>query len=201
MIVKSVIFDFGRVISARKPLSLFDAYERDLGLEPGTINTVMFESRAWRETLLGRKSYDEFWQAIGPTMGLETPSAVLAFQLRYHRDEKVNEEVVEIIRKLYGRCKLAVLSNAPPGLGRWLAQWKILNCFDTVFCSGDEGLAKPDARVFQKVMERLAVKPGEALFVDDTQEHVEAARALGMHVLLFQDAALLEKELKRHLLL
>jgi 2-haloacid dehalogenase len=41
------------------------------------------------------------------------------------------------------------------------------------------------------------VGPGEAVFIDDTIEHVEAARALGLHGILFTGAEALEEELKR----
>jgi putative hydrolase of the HAD superfamily len=44
--IKAIIFDFGRVISAQKPISLFRRYEDDMGLTPGTLNTIMFDSRA-----------------------------------------------------------------------------------------------------------------------------------------------------------
>jgi hypothetical protein len=48
--IKAVIFDFGQVISAQKPMSLFRGYEEELGIEPGTINPIMFGSPAWEET-------------------------------------------------------------------------------------------------------------------------------------------------------
>jgi putative hydrolase of the HAD superfamily len=43
-----------------------------------------------------------------------------------------------------------------------------------MFCSGDEGIAKPDPKAFELTPERLGVKPDEAVFVDDTREHVKA---------------------------
>ncbi len=192
---KAVIFDFGRVISAQKPPSLFASYERDLGLEAGTINTIMFESEVWKDTLSGRMTYDQFWQSIGPSLGLRSPSAIVDFQRRYHGDEKINQEVAEIIMGLRRRCKLAVLSNAPAGLSHWLADWGILHWFDEVFCSGDEGLVKPDPRTFQTVLRRLAVEPEAAVFVDDTLEHVRAAEALGVQGVLFTSARELKREL------
>ena len=54
--IKAVIFDFGRVISAQKPPSLFLRYEVDLGLAPHTINAIMFDSPAWQDALLGHKT-------------------------------------------------------------------------------------------------------------------------------------------------
>jgi len=192
---KALIFDFGRVISAQKPPCLFRTYEEHLGLAPETINTIMFGSEAWEDALLGRKTVEEFWQAIGPALGLEAAAEIEAFHHRYHADEAINGGVLRLIRRLRRRYKLAVLSNSPPGLTRWLDSWNILDLFDVVFCSGDEGIVKPDPRAFARTLERLEVKPEEALFIDDTPEHVEAARALGLRSTLFTTAERLEEDL------
>jgi len=196
--IKAVIFDFGRVISAQKPLSLFRSYEQDLGLEPGTINPIMFGSQAWQDTLVGRKTSKEFWYAIAPELNLHSPEEIDAFRQRYHADEAINEGVLALIRRLreQGRYKLAVLSNCPPGLADWLADWGMLDQFDVVFCSGDEGIAKPDPAVFETTLERLGVAPEEAVFIDDTLSHVEVARALGLHGVLFTTAEALADELE-----
>jgi len=193
-LIKAVIFDFGRVISVQKPPSLFHTYERDLGLTPNTINTIMFQSEAWEEALRGRKTVEEFWQAIGPELGLKAAAEIEAFQRRYHADEAINEAVLRLIRRLRRRYKLAVLSNSPPGLTRWLESWKILDLFHVVFCSGDEGIVKPDPRAFARTLERLEAKPEEALFIDDTTEHVDAARALGLRAVVFTTADRLEED-------
>jgi epoxide hydrolase-like predicted phosphatase len=195
--IRAIIFDFGRVISAQKPPSLFRRYEEDLGLQPHTINTIMFDSRAWQDALLGRKTMHEFWHAIGPELGLNSPDAVDAFHRRYHSDEAVDSGVVHLLRQLHGRFKTAILSNSPPGLAQWLVDWEIHDLFDSIFCSGDEGLAKPDPAAFQMILQRLDVKPEEAVFIDDTIEHVLAARRLGLRGILFTTAEELARQLER----
>ena len=193
--IKAIIFDFGRVITAQKPLSLFRSYEAELGLDPGTINPIMFGSEAWQDALLGHKTAEEFWYQIGPELGLNTAEEVNRFRYRYHADEALNQAVLGMIRNLNGRYKLAILSNSPPGLKRWLVDWKIHDLFDVVFCSGDEGMIKPDPAVFRLTLERLGTDPGEAVFIDDTPEHVEAARKLGIHGIVFTTAEALNKDL------
>ena len=183
--IKAVIFDFGRVISSQKPLSLFRVYEKDLGLAPGLINKIMFDSQDWQNALLGRTTATEFWYAIGPRLGLDSPRKIDNFRRRYHADESINTGVREIIRKLRGRYKLAVLSNSPPGLGQWLHDWGMLDLFDAVFCSGDEGFTKPDPAAYKTVLIRLGVSPHEAIFIDDTSGHVAAAQKLGIHAIVF----------------
>lgn len=193
--IKVIIFDFGRVISAQKPASLFRGYEDELGLAPGVLNRVMFGSDAWQETLLGHRTADDYWCEIGPALGLHTPDEIDAFRRRYFADEAINTGVLDLIRQLHGRYKLAVLSNSPPGLAQWLADWEILDLFDVVVCSGDEGVVKPDPVIFELTLERLDVVPEEAVFIDDYPGHVEAARALGLHGILFTTAEALADEL------
>lgn len=195
ILIKAIIFDFGRVISAQKPLSLFRRYEEELGLPPDSINRIMFGSAAWQDALLGRRTAEEFWYAIGPQLNLPTLQEIDAFRRRYLADEAINDGVLALIRRLHGRYKLAVLSNSPPGLARWLADWGIGDLFDVVFCSGDEGIVKPDPAAFRITLARLGVAPGEAVFIDDTPVHVEAARALGLHGIVFTTAEVLEREL------
>jgi putative hydrolase of the HAD superfamily len=188
MMIRAIIFDFGRVITAQKPLSLFGRYEKDLGLMPGTINPIMFGSQVWQDALRGRKTMKEFWYAIGPQLRLNTPEEIDAFRHRYHADEAINQGVLKL--------KLAVLSNSPPGLEKWLADWKILHLFDVVFCSGDEGVVKPDPLAFKVTLDRLDVEPEEAVFIDDTKGHVEAAQAQGLHGLLFTTSEVLSGQLE-----
>jgi len=197
--IKAIIFDFGRVISSQKPISLFRTYEGDLGLAPGTINDIMFESQAWQDAMVGRVSMTEFWQRIGPELGLEAREQIDDFRRRYHADESIDRGVLNLIRQLHGRYKLAVLSNYPPGLADWLSDWGILDLFDAVYCSGDEGKVKPDPAVYNSTLNRLGVRPREAVFIDDTISHVEAAQSLGLYGIGFKNAKQLERDLN-HLL-
>jgi putative hydrolase of the HAD superfamily len=196
-LIKAIIFDFGRVISAQKPVSLFRAYEKELGLTPGTINQIMFESQAWQDTLVGRISATEFWYAIGPSLGLKSHRRIDEFRRRYYADESIDSGVLNLIRQLHENYKLAVLSNNPPGLIDWLSDWEILELFDVVFCSGDEGMAKPDPVVYNVTLKRLGTLPHEAIFIDDTIGHVKAAQSLGIHAVLFTESEQLELDLNR----
>jgi putative hydrolase of the HAD superfamily len=193
--IKGIIFDFGRVISAPKPLSLFRRYEDDLGLKHDMINRIMFDLDIWQEVMLGEKTIDEYWTEIGPLLGLQRPEDIEAFRRRYRDDEAINSGVLDLIQQLHASYKLAVLSNAPAGLTRWLADWGILDLFEVVFCSGDEGVVKPDPASYRQVLERLHIAAREAVFIDDTFSHVTAARAQGLHGIHFKTAKALKIEL------
>lgn len=193
---RAVLFDFGRVISARKPARLFMSYETILGLPAGSFENLFDKSPEWRDALLGRMTLDGFWEAVGPKLGLRTSEEISRFRRRFEADEAPNQAVVGLILRLRGRCRLAVLSNSPPGLSRWLEKWGILDCFDVVFCSGEEGVAKPDPRAYLETLGRLGVEPCQAVFVDDEDVNIEAARRLGLRTVLFTDSDSLLKKLE-----
>lgn len=195
--IKAIIFDFGRVISAPKPTSLFRNYEDELELAPGMLNRIMFGSDAWQELLVGQITADDYWREIGPALGLRTPEEIDTFRRRYFADEAINVGVLDLIRQLQGHYKLAVLSNSPPGLAEWLADWQILDLFDVVVCSGDEGMTKPDPAIFEPTLTRLGIVPGEGVFIDDDPGHVEAARKLGLCGIHYTTVEALASELNK----
>jgi HAD superfamily hydrolase (TIGR01509 family) len=67
--------------------------------------------------------------------------------------------------------------------------------FRDIVVSGAVKLLKPDPAIYQLALNRFALTPGEALFVDDREINVEGARAVGMHAHLFTGAGDLRREL------
>jgi epoxide hydrolase-like predicted phosphatase len=52
--------------------------------------------------------------------------------------------------------------------------------FDQVIISGEVGMRKPDSNIYQLTLNRLKVKPNEAVFVDDLPHNIKSASDLGM---------------------
>ncbi len=69
--------------------------------------------------------------------------------------------------------------------------------FRDIVVSGAERLMKPDAAIYELALRRFGLAAGEALFVDDRQDNVDGAAAVGMHAVTFTDAAALRGELGR----
>jgi len=65
-----------------------------------------------------------------------------------------------------------------------------------VFVSGELGLVKPNADIYEHVIAELGITPAELLFVDNKSENVEGARAVGGDGHVFTDAAGLEAWLR-----
>jgi len=73
--------------------------------------------------------------------------------------------------------------------------------FRDAIVSGDEGVIKPDRRIFEIVLERTGLAASDLLFIDDSAANIEAANAMGFHTHHFTDPAALRAAVERHGLL
>jgi len=71
----------------------------------------------------------------------------------------------------------------------WLAD------LDGVVMSGDEGVVKPDAAIYEVLLSRYGLTSEATWFTDDSLRNVEGALAVGMRASLFIDAATTRAEL------
>ena len=75
------------------------------------------------------------------------------------------------------------------------ARFPFLEWFDGIVVSGEEGLIKPDAEIFNRLLKRYDITLSRALFIDDSPRNVTAAAELGFHALRFVDAHRLRQDL------
>ncbi|HTI87275.1 MAG TPA: HAD family phosphatase [Alphaproteobacteria bacterium] len=95
------------------------------------------------------------------------------------------------------------------GLSNWSSEtfaavrpkYSFFQLFDTILLSGDVRVVKPDPRIFQLLLERIGRSAGECLFIDDLEQNISAARALGFETILFESAERLRKALQQRGLL
>ncbi|MFE3857263.1 HAD family hydrolase [Streptomyces griseorubiginosus] len=103
---------------------------------------------------------------------------------------RVDDRMVAYVRGLRDRARVALLSNIPADhADAFLAAQPWLHDLDHVAFSGRIGAAKPDPAAFRTCVGALRAAPADFLFVDDREENVRAARAVGMdgHVFTSQD--------------
>jgi len=88
---------------------------------------------------------------------------------------------LELVRRLHGTIRMGCLSNTNPiHWQRHLDHWGLVQHFDWTFTSHDLGVMKPDPEVFHHVIRTIGTAPDRLLFLDDSDEHVRAARNAGM---------------------
>ncbi|HWT74674.1 MAG TPA: HAD family hydrolase [Mobilitalea sp.] len=77
-------------------------------------------------------------------------------------------ETYEVLDKLKGKYKLAVITNGYSSVQREkISTVQLEDYFDDIIVSGEEDFEKPDPRIFWLSCEHLGVKPEEAVFIGD----------------------------------
>jgi len=173
-----IVFDYGEVICGRT-----DAL-------PELANTMgaalaEFEPLYWAH----RDAYDrgasdlQYWGGIGDALGItvdqSTSDKLTAIDIEgWSHVEPASAELLAALDEAGAR--LALLSNAPASFARFAERQDWARHFRVRVFSGDVGVAKPDAAIFETLLARLAAQPGDCLFLDDRQSNVDGARAVGL---------------------
>jgi len=71
-----------------------------------------------------------------------------------------------------------------------------LKNFDFATFSGDIRLIKPDPAIYEHTLQGLGVNASEALFLDDREINIQAARALGINSIRVQSMPQLRDDLR-----
>ena len=58
--------------------------------------------------------------------------------------------------------------------------------FDSIFCSAEMGLKKPEKAYYESIINTLRVDPSDIIYYDDAVENVESARKLGIRTVHYR---------------
>lgn len=112
-------------------------------------------------------------------------------------------EVAPLVEALGGAgVPLHGLTNMPAGfLSELRVRFPELRLLRETVVSGEEGLLKPDAAIYEILIGRADLTPSRTLFIDDSPRNVDAANRLGFVGHRFTGAEGLAAELRSHGLL
>lgn len=85
----------------------------------------------------------------------------------HSEDEILYEEVPGCLELLSAKYKIGIIANQLPGAEKRLEKYKILQYIDLVVASAEEGVAKPDRRIFEIALERSKCNPSNAVMIGD----------------------------------
>jgi putative hydrolase of the HAD superfamily len=69
----------------------------------------------------------------------------------------------------------------------------IAHFFDKVYYSHKVGLRKPGREIFQRILEENGLQPEHTLFIDDSPQHIETAKGLGIQTIFLEKGMTIEE--------
>jgi putative hydrolase of the HAD superfamily len=147
----------------------------------------------------GRQSAESYWSAV--LRRLSRPADLDPIEKLRLTDidswSGVDERMVAYVRSLRTRAEVAVLSNIPADhADAFLAAQPWLKNLDYLAFSGKIKAAKPDPAAFHHCVTAMHAAPADFLFIDDREENVRAAQAVGMAGHVFTGLDELETAIK-----
>lgn len=192
--LEPLILDLDGVLRIWDPAIIIDA-ERENGLPAGSLATAAFShSQRLHDAITGAIS-DERWreQISAELEALYGPGARNAVAQWSVPAGRVNQQVLNIVRRERKRRTIALFSNATTRLESDLARLGLAHEIDVVFNTSAIGVAKPSEKAFAAVAAELGTVVSRCLFVDDTLINIQSAERLGYKIHHFTGAVELDE--------
>jgi FMN phosphatase YigB (HAD superfamily) len=195
--IDAVLLDYGGVLTGPVKDSVAAWLAAD-GIEPASFTSAL---QAWlsrdaqdgtpiHRLETGELTVAEFEELLAarlrPTVAARTvvPAGLLGRLFAGMRPDPAMFALAEELRGL--GLRVGLVSNS---WGNTYPRELIDALLDPIVISGEVGLRKPDAAIYELALHRLGVAAERTLFVDDAEPNVLGARAVGLQALLHTDAA------------
>ena len=196
--ISTLLWDVGGVLLTNG----WDRTERAAVLEQFALDGAAFEQRheiandAWEKGLMTAEQY--LLQTVFYEPRPFTPGVFL--QAMKERSLLLPHGALRILQELAAseEIELAMLNNEARELNDYrIERFELGRYFDSFFSSCYVGLRKPDPKFFDLALDVLQRDAEEVAFIDDRQGNCDAAGALGIHAICYQDEAQLVQALER----
>lgn len=197
--IKNIIFDFGGVLLDWNPRYLYKSYfNNDEEMEHFLADICNGEWNIKQDA--GRP----FAEAV-KELQAKFPEYAEAIQMYDDDWEKMLKcelpESIDLLKELksmgYGIYGLTNWSAEK--IGYAFANYSFFSLFDGIVVSGVEKVVKPDRKIYEILLERYSLKPGECVFIDDNQDNVDMAKVLGINAIRFDNIGNVKEHLETFL--
>lgn len=180
---KNILFDMGNVLVTYNPEWVIRHYTEDEELIR-EVKNIVFNSQEWfllDAGLIEEEKAERNWmERLSSDKAREL--AHLSFQNWHLYNMKVIPGTAEMIRALKENGKeIYLLSNASM---RLLSIYKevipAVECFSGIFYSAVHKCVKPQDIIYERFLKEYSLKPSDCFFIDDLEENISAAKAVGI---------------------
>ena len=185
MTITHIFFDVGGVLGTGG----WDTEQRTTAVEWFELDATDFEQRHLEAVGMleeGRMTLDEYLDVT--VFHAPRPFSREAFKAFMRAQSDPFPETIAIARELADakRYRLMTINNESAELNvHRLQRFKLVEMFTTFFSSCWLGVSKPSRRIYELALTISQAKPHQSVFIDDREQNLPPASALGMHTLRY----------------
>lgn len=201
--ISTIFFDFGGVIIKAPNARRVNRWKKVLGINDQPEILEMLEnpqeSQLVKDICLGKIPEDHIWVMMAEKWHIK-PALIEQVRRRLFSKRQLNQTIVNFMSELNGKYQIAILSNAGDQSRRMMEDvYHLDRIVDDIIISAEEGVIKPDPRIFEIAMDRMSADPEASLLLDDTHKNVSAAREFGMQAVQFINTQQAIQAVRNHL--
>ena len=192
MTIKTIIFDFGGVIT-NSPIEAFKLLEEKHGYDKGIITNINMnnpDNNAWAKSERGEIDINTFLEEFEKE-ALSIGQKINAKEILQQLYGSLRKNMINKIKLLSNskKYKLICLTNVLKGVDiftpkeRVEAVKNVMSYFDIIYESYKLNMRKPEARIYQYILKELNIEPQETVFLDDLGMNLKSARQLGINTI------------------
>jgi putative hydrolase of the HAD superfamily len=195
--IKAVIFDYGGVLSLNQDGELKKTLASMSGLGMEEFHRHYFGTR--NDFDKGVVTAAQYWRSFFPLSGKKADEHTIAELIRIDHLSwaRINGDLLNWALELKDHpYKISILSNMPHEF-HWffMNEYPWARFFEPSVYSCLAGYNKPEPEIFTLSLETLHVSPGQAVFFDDREDNVTAARQMGINAFRFKTVAQAKEDL------
>ena len=196
--ITAITFDLGNVLVKVDHLRFCRQMAALAGLSPQEVYAQVFESSLEPGYDTGRITSREFYERVTAHFGVTL--AYARFRELWCDIFDPMEAMAAVVEHLAPRFPLFLLSNTNSLHFDSIRERfdAILQPFQAFILSYEVGSRKPEAAIYQALIQQVSRPPEEILFLDDKVAFVEAARGQGLVAWQFHSPQELRQDLERH---
>jgi epoxide hydrolase-like predicted phosphatase len=184
---KAIIFDMGGVLLRTIDSTPREAMARRFGTSRKELEKYVFRGPTSVQSEVGTVSDIYHWQTVLDHFGQTKIDPLDAYN-EYFSGDGIDKALLGYAESLKPVYKIGLLSNAWVDSRKKLgALFYFIDIFDVSIFSAEVKTRKPDEKIFRLMLDKLMVKPEEAIFIDDFIENIEGAKRVGLSTLLFKN--------------
>lgn len=182
--MKNIVFDLGGVVVDWNPQRLMEEYTGDRAMPVALFQKGFFQEY-WPDYDRGTLDQSDIVREMSLFAGRTYAECWDFVEFIKHSLRDI-PETQQLIKTLAAQgYRLFCLSNMSVEFYDYLKDREVFSYFEGQIISALEKVIKPEKEIYQLLLERYDLQPGETLFIDDLENNVAAARQLGLHTIHF----------------
>jgi len=182
--IDSIIFDWGGVLIDDPRPGLLRYCADAFGVVQEDYTPV--HDSCLNEFHQGLISEQTFWREIVGKLGKSIPNSQSSWYEAFKSAYVPKSEMFVLASSLRAKgYKTALLSNTELPAVEFFYELDY-DMFDVLVFSCEEGMMKPDRRIYDLTLERLGSQAERAVFIDDHLDYIQGAQKVGLNTILFE---------------